>query len=63
MGPWHLPLHHHHQGIAGSTEIVAAFTVANAIERLFTVFVFGVAGTAAILVGRRSSCGRKGQRV
>ena len=43
----------------GSTEIVAAFTVANAIERLFTVFVFGVAGTAAILVGKEIGCGRK----
>jgi len=43
----------------GSTEIVAAYTVASAIERLFTVFMFGVAGTAAILVGKEIGSGRR----
>ena len=43
----------------GSTEIVAAYAVASAIEKLFTVFVFGVAGTAAILVGKEIGGGRR----
>ena len=43
----------------GSTEIVAAYTVASAIERLFTVVMFGLAGTASILVGKEIGLGRK----
>lgn len=42
-----------------STEILAAYTISGNVEKIFTVLVFGVAGTAAIIVGREIGAGRK----
>ena len=42
----------------GSTEILAAYTVAGNVEKLVTVFVFGLAATAAIVIGREIGAGR-----
>jgi putative MATE family efflux protein len=44
--------------MAGSTEILAAYTLAGNIEKVCTVAIFAVAGTAAILVGREIGSGR-----
>ena len=42
----------------GSREILAAYTIAGNVEKLFTVVAFGLGGTAAILVGREIGAGR-----
>lgn len=42
----------------GSKEILAAFAISGNVEKVFTVAVFAVAGTAAIIVGREIGAGR-----
>ena len=42
----------------GSTEILAAYTVAGNVEKICTVFSFGLAATAAIIIGREIGAGR-----
>ena len=42
----------------GSTEILAAYALSGNIEKVCTVAVFAVAGTAAIIVGREIGAGR-----
>jgi len=42
----------------GSTEILAAYTVAGNVEKLVTVLGFGLAATAAIVIGREIGAGR-----
>lgn len=42
----------------GSTEILAAYTVAGNVEKFCTVFSFGLASTAAIIIGREIGAGR-----
>ncbi|MEG0825490.1 MAG: MATE family efflux transporter [Oscillospiraceae bacterium] len=44
--------------MAGSQEILAAFAISGNIEKVCTVAVFAVAGTAAIIVGREIGAGR-----
>lgn len=44
----------------GSKEILAAFAISGNVEKVFTVAVFAVAGTAAIIVGREIGAGRTG---
>ena len=44
----------------GSKEILAAFAISGNVEKVFTVGVFAVAGTAAIIVGREIGAGRTG---
>lgn len=44
--------------MAGSTEILAAYTVAGNVEKICTVFSFGLAATAAIIIGREIGAGR-----
>ncbi|MEG2138860.1 MAG: MATE family efflux transporter, partial [Oscillospiraceae bacterium] len=44
--------------MAGSQEILAAFAISGNIEKVCTVAVFAVAGTAAITVGREIGAGR-----
>ena len=44
----------------GSTEILAAYTVAGNVEKICTVFSFGLASTAAIIIGREIGAGRTG---
>ena len=41
-----------------STEILAAYTIAGNVEKIFMVVAFGLASTAAILVGRDVGAGR-----
>ncbi len=43
----------------GSKEILAAYTIAGNIERVFIVAVFAVAGATAIIVGREIGMGRR----
>ncbi|MEG1461336.1 MAG: MATE family efflux transporter [Oscillospiraceae bacterium] len=43
----------------GSTEILAAYTIAGSIEKICTVAVFAVAATAAIIVGREIGKGHR----
>jgi len=43
----------------GSTQILAAFTIAGNIERIFTTAVFAVGFAAAIIIGREIGAGRK----
>jgi len=43
----------------GSKEILAAFAIAGNIEKVCTVAIFAVAGTAAIITGREIGAGRK----
>ncbi len=43
----------------GSKEILAAFAISGNIEKICTVAVFAVAGTAAIIVGREIGAGRR----
>ncbi len=45
----------------GSTEILAAYTVAGNVEKLVTVVAFGLASTAAIIIGREIGAGRREQ--
>ena len=42
----------------GSTEILAAYTVAGNVEKLCTVFSFGLAATASVIIGREIGAGR-----
>ncbi len=42
----------------GSTEILAAYTVAGNVEKICTVFSFGLAATAAVIIGREIGAGR-----
>ena len=42
----------------GSTEILAAYTLAGNVEKICTVFSFGLASTAAIIIGREIGAGR-----
>ena len=44
----------------GSTEILAAYTMAGSVEKVCTVVAFGLAGTAAVLIGREIGAGRGG---
>ena len=44
-----------------STEILAAYTLAGNVEKLCTVFSFGLAATASIIIGREIGAGRTGQ--
>ena len=44
-----------------SKEILAAYSISGNVEKIFTVLVFGVAATAAIIVGREIGAGRREQ--
>ena len=44
--------------MAGSTEILAAYTIAGNVEKLCLVFAIGISGTASILIGREIGAGR-----
>lgn len=44
--------------MAGSTEILAAHAISDIINRICTVAVFALAGTAAIIIGREIGMGR-----
>lgn len=44
--------------MAGSTEILAGYAISGNIEKVCTVVVFAIAGTAAIIVGREIGAGR-----
>ena len=44
----------------GSTEILAAYTVAGNVEKMCTVVAFGLAATAAVIIGREIGAGRTG---
>ena len=45
----------------GSTEILAAYTVASNVEKLCTVVAFGLAATASVIIGREIGAGRGDQ--
>mgnify|MGYP003050307283 CR=1 FL=1 len=45
----------------GSTEILAAYTIAGNVEKICMVFSFGIAATAAIIIGREIGAGRTDQ--
>ena len=45
--------------MAGSQEILVAYTIAGNVNKLCMVAVFGVASTAAIIIGREIGAGRK----
>ncbi len=47
----------------GSTEILAAYGISGNIEKVCTVAVFAVAGTAAIIIGREIGMGRSHSEV
>ena len=42
----------------GSTEILAAYAISGNIEKVCTVIVFAIAGTAAVIIGREIGAGR-----
>lgn len=42
----------------GSTEILAAYTIAGNVEKLSMVFAFGLSGAASIIIGREVGAGR-----
>ena len=44
--------------MAGSTEILAAYTVAGNMDKICMVFSFGIGATAAIIIGREVGAGR-----
>lgn len=44
--------------MAGSTEILAAYTIAGNVEKLCMVVAFGISGTASIIIGREIGAGR-----
>jgi len=44
--------------MAGSADILAAFGISGNLEKVATVVVFGIAGTAAIIIGREIGAGR-----
>lgn len=45
--------------MAGSTEILAAYTITNNVERICMVVSFGLSSTAAIIIGREIGAGRQ----
>ena len=45
--------------MAGSTEILAAYTIAGNMEKIVMVASFGLASTAAIIIGREIGAGRQ----
>ncbi len=45
--------------MAGSTEILAAYTIAGNMEKIVMVVSFGLASTAAIIIGREIGAGRQ----
>lgn len=45
--------------MAGSTEILAAYTIAGNVEKIVQVAAFGLASTAAIIIGREIGAGRR----
>ncbi|MCI8594711.1 MAG: MATE family efflux transporter [Oscillospiraceae bacterium] len=47
----------------GSTEILAAFTIAGNIEKVATVVVFALAGASAIIIGREIGSGQSPDKV
>ncbi len=47
----------------GSTEILAAYAISGNIEKVCTVIVFAIAGTAAVIIGREIGAGRLGYRL
>lgn len=49
--------------MAGSTEILAAYTLAGNLDKMSTVVIFAVANAAAILVGREIGAGAPHERV
>ncbi len=49
--------------MTGSTEILAAFTLAGNLEKISTVAIFAVANAAAIIVGREIGCGTDRKKV
>ena len=44
--------------MAGSTEILAAYTIAGNVEKITMVVAFGLASTASIIIGREVGAGR-----
>lgn len=44
--------------MAGSTQILAAYTIAGNLERIFTTAVFAVGSAAAVIIGREIGAGR-----
>lgn len=44
--------------MAGSTEILAAYTIAGNVEKITMVVAFGLASTASIIIGREIGAGR-----
>lgn len=44
--------------MAGSTEILAAYTIAGNVEKIAMVVAFGLASTASIIIGREVGAGR-----
>lgn len=45
--------------MAGSTEILAAYTIAGNVEKIVMVVSFGLASTASIIIGREIGAGRQ----
>lgn len=45
--------------MAGSTELLAAYTIAGNVEKIVMVASFGLASTAAIIIGREIGAGRR----
>ena len=47
--------------MAGSTEILAAYTIAGNVEKICMVVAFGIAATGSIIIGREIGAGRQDQ--
>ncbi|MCF2662389.1 MATE family efflux transporter [Pseudoflavonifractor phocaeensis] len=47
--------------MAGSTEILAAYTIAGNVEKICMVVAFGIGATASIIIGREIGAGRQDQ--
>ena len=47
--------------MAGSTEILAAYTIAGNVEKICMVAAFGIGATASIIIGREIGAGRQDQ--
>lgn len=45
--------------MAGSTDLISAYTVAGNIDKMVTVAIFGVAAAAAVIVGKEVGMGGK----
>ena len=45
--------------MAGSTDLISAYTVAGNVDRMVTVAIFGIAGAAAVIVGKEVGMGNK----